>query len=153
MRHYAPPRRRALPLLAALSLAAACTPLPPASGPAPTADAPELVTSVGVQTQGDTVLLSLQITNPSAVPVAFTFPTGQTYDFAVRGAGGAEVWRWSADRGFTQAVQSLTLAPGATWRFGERWAPPAGLRGEFTAVGRLVSSDHPVERTATFRLP
>jgi hypothetical protein len=155
MRHSAPPPRRALPLLAALALAAACTPVPPgpSTAPAPGADAGELVTSVRVQTQGDTVLFSLQLTNPSTAPVRFTFPSGQTYDFVVRGAGGGEVWRWSADRGFTQAVQSLTLRPGETWQFGERWTRPSGLRGEFTAVGRLVSSNRPVERTATFRLP
>lgn len=153
------PRRRTLPLLLAAGvLAVACTPPVPPDGtppppPPPMVESSTLVSSLRVET-GDTVRLTLQVTNPSADPVAFTFPSGQTYDFVVRPAGaGAEVWRWSAQMGFTQAVRTVTLAPGETWSFGERWAPPPGTRGEFTAVARLVSSDHPVERTATFRLP
>lgn len=151
--------RRTLLLLAAGVFVAACTPpLPPPSGgalpPPPQSVEPSgLVSSLRVET-GDTVRFTLQVTNPSAAPVAFTFPSGQSYDFVVRSAGpGAEVWRWSADRGFTQAVRTLTLAPGETWTFGERWTPQPGLRGEFTAVARLASSDQRVERTATFRLP
>ncbi|HEX6368641.1 MAG TPA: BsuPI-related putative proteinase inhibitor [Longimicrobium sp.] len=151
------PRRGTLLLAAALTLAACTRPLPPdgalpPSGP-PQAVQPQLVSSLRVEA-GDTVVLTLQVTNPTAAPVTFAFPSGQTYDFVVRPAGaGAEVWRWSAGMGFTQAVQTLTLAPGATWTFGGRWAPPAGTRGEFAAVGRLTSGDRPVERTATFRLP
>jgi hypothetical protein len=154
-------RRRTLPLLAAVVLAAACTrplPPPPDGMPLPpalpqTMEQTGLVSSLRVKT-GDTVRLTLQVTNPSTAPVTFTFPSGQSYDFVVRPAGaGAEVWRWSADMGFTQAVRTLTLAPGETWTFGERWTPPPGTRGEFAAVARLTSSDHAVERTAAFRLP
>ena len=147
MRHSIRFRGTLLLLLACGLLAAACTrPLPPdgivpppSQPQPPQAAQSDLVSSLRVET-GDTVV--------------FTFPSGQSYDFIVRPAGaGAEVWRWSGDRGFTQAVQTLTLAPGATWTFGSRWTPPAGTRGEFAAVGRLTSSDRPVERTATFRLP
>lgn len=127
---------------------------PPAPLPPPqTVTSSELITSLSVET-GDTVRLTLQVTNPSTAPVAVTFSSGQSYDFVVRPAGaGAEVWRWSADMGFTQALRTLTLGPGETWTFTERWTPPPGLRGEFAAIARLTSSDRPVERTATFRLP
>lgn len=151
------PRRRTLPLFfAAGVLMAACTPPPPPAGGAPspppqTVQSPELVSSLRVEA-GDTVVLTLQVTNPSAGPVAFTFPSGQTYDFVIR-SGGAELWRWSADRGFTQALRTVTVAAGETWTFSERWTPPPGTRGELTAVARLASSDRPVERTAVFRLP
>lgn len=152
------PRRGTLLLLAAALSAAACTrPLPP-DGMPPPAQPPQdaaqaLVTSLQVDT-GDTVRFTLAVTNPTGAPLAFTFPSGQTYDFVVRPEGaGAEVWRWSADKGFTQAVQTLTLAPGATWTFGVGWTPPPGARGRFAAIGRLVSSDRPVERTALFTLP
>ena len=156
MSHSAPPCRRTLLLLLVAAVPAACTPplpLPPdGMPPAPEPPQPPLVTSLSVETAGDTVLLALRVTNPYQAPVQVTFPSGQTYDFAVR-AGGRELWRWSADRGFTAAVQTLTLEPGGTWTFGERWVRPAGVRGELTAVGRLTSSTHPVERTAAFRAP
>src|SRR5829696_1092998 len=101
------PRVSTLPLLAALALAAACT-RPPPEGTLPpplpphTVDATGLVSSLRVET-GDTVRFTLQVTNPSAAPVSFTFPSGQSYDFAVRPAGGgAEAWRWSEQMAFTQ---------------------------------------------------
>ena len=157
MSQSAPPRRRSPLLLAAGALAlAACTrPLPPPSDgmlPPPESAQPALVTSLSVQTAGDTVLLALRVTNPRQAPVEVTFPSGQTYDFAVR-AGANELWRWSAGRGFTAAVQTLTLEPGGTWEFGERWVRPASVRGELTAAGWLTSSTHAVERTTVFRLP
>ncbi|HEX2211445.1 MAG TPA: BsuPI-related putative proteinase inhibitor [Longimicrobium sp.] len=149
--------RRTLLLVLALA-AAACTRPPPPDGmlpppPPPQTVAAPLVTSLQVET-GDTVALSLQVTNTTGGPVTFTFPSGQTFDFVVRPAGAeGELWRWSADKGFTQAVQTLTLGPGETWTFGARWTPPPGARGQFTAAGRLVSSDRPVETAATFTLP
>lgn len=155
MSHSAPLRGTLL-LLACGLLAGACTPPLPPGGmvpPAPPQAAESgLVSSLRVEA-GDTAVLTLQVTNPTAAPVAFSFSSGQTHDFTVRTAAGAEVWRWSADRGFAQALQTRTLGPGETWTFTERWTPPAGTRGEFTAVARLTSSDRPVERTATFRLP
>lgn len=143
-------------LLLAAALPACTRPLPPppdgmAPPPAPAQAA--LVSSLSVETAGDTVVLTLQVTNPYEAPVPVAFNSAQTYDFAVRNAGGRELWRWSADRGFGQALQTRTLAAGTTWTFAERWTPPAGTRGELTAVARLASTSHAVERTAVFRLP
>ncbi|HEV3049362.1 MAG TPA: BsuPI-related putative proteinase inhibitor [Longimicrobium sp.] len=149
------PRPGILLLLAALLVAGACTrPLPaPASGTLPPPAPPSLVSSLSVETEGDTVVLTLQVTNPYDAPVAVTFPSGQTYDFSVRDAGGRVLWTWSADRGFIQAVQTRTLAAGETWTFRERWTPPSGTRGALTAVARLASSSHAVEHTRTFTRP
>ncbi|MBW3571835.1 MAG: hypothetical protein KY467_12075, partial [Gemmatimonadetes bacterium] len=113
MSPLAPQRLRVFPLLLSAVLAAACTrplpappdgmlPPPPPTQPPQTVDE-QLVTSLNVET-GDTVRLTLQVTNASAAPVRFTFPSGQTYDFVVRPAGaGAQLWRWSDGMGFTQA--------------------------------------------------
>lgn len=149
------PRAGKLLLLAALALLPACTPpAPPSQDAMPSPSAPrQLVSSLSVQTRADTVLFALRVTNPHDAPVPVVFPTGQTYDFAVRDAAGREVWRWSAERGFTQAVQTRPIAPAATWEFGERWVRPAGLTGELTATGRLTSTSHPVEHTSAFRVP
>lgn len=148
------PRPGKLLLLAALGLLPACTPPAPPSQDAMPSPAPQqLVSSLSVETRADTVLFALRITNPHDAPVSVVFPTGQTYDFAVRDAAGRQLWRWSADRGFTQAVQTRPIAPAATWEFGERWVRPAGVTGELTATGRLASTSHPVELTSAFRAP
>lgn len=118
-----------------------------------TTDGP-LVSTLQVETAPDSVRFVLQVTNASAAPVEVRFNTGQTFDFLVRDDRGAEIWRWSADMGFTQALRSETLAPGETRTLSAAWRPGAGLAGrELTAVGRLTSGSHPLERRLAFRLP
>jgi hypothetical protein len=146
---------RRTPLLALCLLAAAC----PGPGSAPPANranpghAP-LVASLQVETAGaDSVRLVLQVTNAQAAPLAVTFPSGQSYDFAVLD-GARELWRWSADMGFTQAVRTETLAPGETRSYAETWRPGGAPRGRtLTAVARFTSSDHPVQVQAGFAVP
>lgn len=137
------------PLLTAALLLTACVPAAPAAAPA--AEGP-LVSSLSVRTGDGEVHLLLQVTNAASAPVEVVFPSGQSHDFAVR-RGGAELWRWSAGMGFTQAVRTVSVAPGETLEFAERWTPPAGTSGELEAEARLASRSHPLRRTAPFRLP
>ena len=139
---------------ALLLLAAAvwgCAPPPGTGGGAP---GTPLVSSLQVRTGPGEVRFTLQVTNTGDRPVELVFPTGQSYDFAVLPrAGGNEVWRWSSDRMFTQAVRSRTIAPDSTLRFEESWRSPAGLAGEFTARAVLAAPQHEVRQEAVFRLP
>lgn len=148
---------RRIAVLAAVLLATACTPVPrPAQGgaPAPRGDAAsaDLASSLSVETAGDSVRMTLQVTNAAAGPLTVAFASGQTYDFAVL-RGGETLWQWSADKRWMQALRDETLAPGETRTYTEAWVPGAAARGELTARAWLTSSSHPVERTATFRLP
>lgn len=148
---------RRIAVLAAALLAAACAPAAPPAGsgmPAPggSAASPALATSLSVETAGDTVRMTLQVTNAAAGPVTVAFPSGQTYDFAVL-RGDETLWHWSADKQFMQALREETLAPGETRTYTEAWVAGGSARGELAARAWLTSSSHPVERTATFRLP
>lgn len=149
------PVRRIAAAVAAL-LAAACAPAVPPSQPGTPvpqdAAAAALVSSLSVET-GDTVRLTLQVTNAASTPVTLSFPSGQAYDFAVL-RGGETLWAWSADRTFIQALREETLAPGETRTYAETWVPGTAPRGgELTARAWLTSTSHPVVRTAAFRLP
>lgn len=139
---------RTTALLTFMLAAAACTPRPAPGdgGPAP------LVSSLQVRPGDGEVELTLQVTNPSDQPVELTFPTGQSFDFVVQ-RDGRELWRWSADRMFTQAMRSTTLAPGETVTHQATWHPPADLRGELVARGMLAVAGDRVEQGAVFRLP
>jgi hypothetical protein len=144
---------RVLLPLVGLAAVAACaaqrTTSPDAAGQA---GAP-LVSSLQVEQYDDSVALTLQVTNASAAPVALTFPTGQSYDFLVEHAG-REVWRWSGDQIFTQAIRIETLAPGQTERFQATWHPaPGESTKDFTAVGFLTAQEYRGEQRARFRLP
>jgi hypothetical protein len=148
------PARPLLALAAAAFLAACPAPAaapPPAGSPAGGAE--PLVTTLQVETTADSLRFSLAVTNAGAAPLTLRFPTAQRYDFAVLD-GARELWRWSADRGFGQALGTETLAPGQTRTWTEAWRPAAALRGRpLTAVGVLTSSSHRVERRSPVRVP
>jgi hypothetical protein len=146
-------------LIAALALLAGCQPRPnaapapsPAGGESAAGGGP-LAASFQIQPTTDSVVFVLAVTNATQQPLTLEFSSGQSYDFTVADAG-REVWRWSADRMFTQALRSETLGPGETRTWRERWTPDPALRGhELTATARLVSTSHALTRAQTFRLP
>jgi len=136
--------RNWLPVLVGVGLAAC------AGGASPGPSGP-LAGSLEVQVLGDTVWLGLHVTNTSGAPLELEFTSAQRFDFEVRTTGGEEVWRWSADRAFAQAVGSERLEPEATWQERVQWVA-GGRKGEYVAVGRLVATDHPVELSARVEL-
>ena len=101
-----------------------------------------LTVSMDARVLGDSVHLSLHVTNISTDPVALEFPSSQQYDFVVRGEDGATVWSWSAARSFAQVLTADTVAPGATRSYTEVWGPDA-MTGDYVAEGRLLATDHP----------
>jgi len=111
-----------------------------------------LATSLEVLIGERAVRLVLHVTNPTREPVRLEFTSGQRYDFVVRTAAGADVWRWSADRMFMQALAAETLAPGASLRYEAEW-DAGGRTGSFEAVGTVVSTNHRVEQKTRFELP
>ncbi|HEX8212812.1 MAG TPA: BsuPI-related putative proteinase inhibitor [Longimicrobium sp.] len=152
--------RRILPALL-IALAAGAVACRPPAGPAPSAAPPletsrytgPLVSSFQVEPAGDSVRFSLQLTNPTTAPVRLSFSSGMTHDFAVR-EGTRDVWRWSADRSFVQALMSVSLGAGETRSYTEVWRPGAGLRGRrLTAVAWLTSTNHPIQQSTAFALP
>jgi len=145
--------RLILTLCAIGALAAACGPrshTPDATTAAPakvTTSALPIGATMDVDVAAD-VRFALHIRNNSGKKVELVFPNGQTHDITVVNDAGREVWRWSADRMFTQALQTKLLTHGETLSYEERWEnPPAG---HYTVIGRLNSASHPVERRAEF---
>ena len=112
-----------------------------------------LASSVEVDVNANSVRLVLHVTNPTSRPVRLEFSSGQRYDFAIRTAAGADVWTWSADKLFAQALGTETIAPGATLDYTETWTPAAGQKGSFVAIARLVSTSHPIREQAAFQIP
>ncbi|MGQ9523671.1 MAG: BsuPI-related putative proteinase inhibitor [Armatimonadota bacterium] len=106
----------------------------------------DLTTDKSAYSLGEPVMVTLTISNLGGTPAELTFPTGQKYEFTASRAG-REVWRWSAGRVFTQAVQRMSVRPGEEISFRERWnqtdsdgdrVPPGRYRisGWLTAEGR-----------------
>ncbi len=112
---------------------------------------PALATTLDVSVSSG-VTLALHVTNKSDSKVELRFPSGQTHEFLVLDAGGREVWRWSFDRMFTQSLQTRLLDSDETLTVEGRWDPGA-LSGKFTAVAKLTSTTHQVEKRVEFTLP
>jgi hypothetical protein len=69
------------------------------------------------------------------------FPNGMTHDFVVLDEKDREVWRWSAGRLFTQALQTKQLKPGDALRYEARW--PDARPGTYRVIASLNSATHP----------
>lgn len=110
-----------------------------------------LVSTLHVESFGDSVRFSLQVTNASPRPLRLTFPSAQLFEFVVS-QHEREVWRWSDDRSFAQVLHSLTLEPGETRAFDAVWHPPAGRRGELTVRAHLTSQPPRAEQQTRFHL-
>jgi hypothetical protein len=110
-----------------------------------------LATSLNVSVERG-VQFAFHVTNNSEKGIELRFPSSQTHDFVVLDSIGREVWRWAGERMFTSAMQTRMLGARETMKVEEDW-DPAGKKGKFTVVARLMSGNHPLEEKAEFALP
>ena len=71
--------------------------------------------------RGEQALLTLQMTNTSALPLVVSFSNGQKYDFEAFDANGTTLWAWSHGRSFDPSGSQRVLNPGETWVIQETW--------------------------------
>lgn len=70
---------------------------------------------------GESAVLTLMVANTGSTPITLQFTSGYQFDFVA--AQAKDVWRYSSGRIYTQALTSITVAPGAsvtrsgTWDF------------------------------------
>lgn len=143
MRH--PFHRLAVACAISACVAASCSTEPTA------VDSRLLTATLDVASGPAGVALTLAITNPHPLPVQVQFGSGQQHDFTVARPDGTIVWTWSADKGFTQALTSRTLAPGERVTYSANWTPTAP--GAYRARGSLTSFSHEAEAAAAFVVP
>jgi len=86
---------------------------------------------------GEPVELTLTVTNWGGEAVAYRFNDAQRYDFVVMRENGTVVWRWSHDKAFAQALGTLTLPPGESRIYRERW-DQKNNNGQAVVPGRYV---------------
>ena len=106
-----------------------------------------------VTAEQNSIRFALDVTNEGKKNVEFDFPSGQRYDFAVTDSvTGKTVYRWAADRMFTQSVQNASLGGGETMHITEH-AATALPRGSYVAIATLRSSNFPVQERVAFEIP
>jgi hypothetical protein len=95
--------------------------------------------------RGEQALLTLQMTNTSALPLVVSFSNGQQYDFEARDASGATLWAWSHGKSFDPSGSQRVLSPGETWVIQETWTFVANdgqavADGSYTVNGTFLGS-------------
>lgn len=98
---------------------------------------------------GQTVRLTIRLLNNSGRAASLTFPSAQKYDFWIT-EGGREIWRWSAERVFTQDVTQQDLDGQTGTSFSESWR--AAQMGKLVAHGRLTAETYDGEMTGAFEV-
>ena len=88
---------------------------------------------------GRPVRFVLRLTNNAGRAEQLTFTSGQQYDFWVTD-GDEEIWRWSAERAFTQAIEEKSLGPQESLTFEETWTTTGA--GSFVAHGEVKAEDY-----------
>lgn len=115
------------------------------------AGADGLVGTMEVKVSESSVRLVLHVTNTSNSPIVLNFATSQRYDFVVETTSGEEVWRWSDDMSFLQALSTETLPAGESWEMEAVW-DPENRAGAYVATGVLTARDRDLRQRATFEL-
>ncbi len=102
-----------------------------------------------VTASDDSVQFTFTVTNAETEQVEMAFPSGKIADIAVSKSG-EEVWRWSAGRMFTQAIETVLLAPGESFTREMAWESPQP--GDYTAAASLEASNHSLVERASFNV-
>lgn len=79
-------------------------------------------------------------------PTMLYYRSSQRFEFAVAGADGQALWRWSADRTFLQVLGQETVEPGVELAYREVWgqSDSEGSRvppGVYTVIGESIHCD------------
>ena len=92
---------------------------------------------------GEPISMTLSVTNCTDGPAAIRYRNAQRYDFIVEPVGdvGHEIWRWSADKAFTQAVGEEMLASGETKIYTEVWDQKSNSREQVPAGRYTLRAD------------
>jgi hypothetical protein len=128
-------------------------PVPNPPGTTPPVPSPSLdsLTATLTASVGSDVTFTFTVKNTKSTTAEVHFNDGQQFDIRVWNDAGKQVWRWGADKGFTQALVTRTLAPGESATYVEHWTPPAA--GSYRAMTYLTSTSHAAVGFATFSKP
>lgn len=81
----------------------------------------EVQFTVDVKESGENVQFEMTLKNNTEEEKNFEFRSGQKYDIIVLDKNGAEVYKYSKGRMFTQAIQYVNLLPGKSQTWQETW--------------------------------
>jgi len=110
-----------------------------------------LVGDVAVSNDGSALQFTFTVKNTSDRAIEVRFNSGQQYDFVVGDRSGRIFWRWGADKAFTQALATRTIAAHESAQYRATWTPT--VRGELMVGALLTSSNVRLAVRSPFTIP
>ena len=100
--------------------------------------------------QGENIEFFLVATNNSSNTITLNFIDTQQYDFYISSSTNTEIWRWSADKVFGDALTELVIQAGDSIEISEIWdqSLPGGgtiAIGSYSAAGSLLDQSQEVQ--------
>lgn len=89
------------------------------------------------------------VTNANTETADIEFRSGKVADIAVY-ENGSEVWRWSDDKMFTQALETETLEPGESFAHEGVWQDPPP--GRYTVEASLAARNVALREQTVFEV-
>lgn len=110
-----------------------------------------LALTVSEESDARAMSFAIELTNTNNKLTEVRFANGRTHEFVVLDEQNREVWRWSAGRLFTQALQTRQLQKGEAIRYTAHWDTAAP--GRYRVVASLNSENYktPIEREFVVR--
>ena len=155
-------RKRVAIMLCVAAVAYACAPRNRSAAESTTKQQPASVEQSIDSTSGLALMVSeesdaramsfaIELTNTNNKLTEVRFANGRTHEFVVLDEQNREVWRWSAGRLFTQALQTRQLQKGEAIRYTAHWDTAAP--GRYRVVASLNSENYktPIEREFVVR--
>lgn len=105
--------------------------------------------SLALTVDSSAIEFAFTVENTGRDVVDLTFRSAKKADVTVS-EDGVEVWSWSEERMFTQAIQTETLASGETFTHVMIWDDPSP--GEYTATASLEATNASVVKRAEFEI-
>jgi hypothetical protein len=84
---------------------------------------------------GENIPIELFLKNEGVEAVKLFYRTAQKFEVVVQSRRGSEIWRWSADKFFTQMLEEVILQPGEEMSFSVSWNQ-VDNQGERISSGR-----------------
>ncbi len=111
----------------------------------------KLKTTLDVEQQENQLIFTLRLYNESLRDLTLPFGSGQQFEIVVKDEQGEEVYRYSADKMFTMALQMIELKAGdkmewlETWDLSSHDVPEGTYTVEAEVMVLLKSDELPVE--------
>jgi hypothetical protein len=100
-----------------------------------------LETFIKATQEGENVHLTLVLQNNSSQNIELTFSSGQQFEIVVVNENNEEVYRYSKDKMFTQAIESKLIKAGSQLEWQDVWETSGIQKGSYYVKAQIIAKE------------